>query len=631
MVFILRAAATPTLRAGRSARWDVGIIPVARWIGRSSPGRSAGQVRLLPVAARPARRAACRWLLRTIGIAVTFAAMWPRGAAAFPFLDVTNQDQVPQGTPLTGAESEDLAHQLQLVNGLSAPLGGGWTILPRINVQEELTDNVLQVHSPREADFISYVAPGIGIAGDLPRITVTLDYSPTLTLYTQHGDLNSVTQQLNAVGLVTLVPDLAYLDVRAVSGVQNQYGVVDGAGTLGSSATATASTSVPVLNGNTYGLNRNNEVQTTSFGLSPYLLDSIRNIGSLKAGYSLGLSYSDTPSGFVQPPFPTGGTGAQTLISNEGYAGFDTGDNLGRFQDAVTLDAATSQTTTNNSFIDLAGTAQRSGNSTSSRDTVSDRISFAVSRSLVVFVSGGHEDITYSGLGVRPIHDLTWSVGGTLAPNPSSSLTVSYGHQDGYNALTVNGYYAVTARTTITASYGSTLGTQLETIQTQLNLAAPAPNGGLVNAANGGPLFVSTNGLPLADGVFRTTTLSLASTTIYDRDIINLGFTSSKQTTEGAGNNLNATSTTATVAWVHQMSPDTTFSAAASYSWQDQGSGYRYNPGNSRAVVLSLAYAHQISATAAATIRYSVLDQQSAAPAASLYQNILILGISKTF
>lgn len=570
--------------------------------------------------------------MRIAGLTLALLGVRPGASAAFPFLDAANQDQVPQGTELSGPEAEDLAHQLQLVNGLSAPLGGGWTILPRINVQEELTDNVLQAHSPREADLISYVAPGIGIAGDLPRITLTLDYSPTLTLYTRHGDLNSLTQQLNAVGLVTLVPDFAYLDVRATSGVQNQYGAIGGIGMLGSSATATAATSIPILNGNAYGLNRSNEAQTTSLALSPYILDTIQDVGNVKLGYSLGLSYSDTLNGFIQPPFPTGGSGAQTLVSHEGFASFDTADNLGRFQDTVTLDATASQTTASAGFIDLTGAAgPQNTNSTSSRATVSDRVSFAVSRSLIVFASGGHEDVTYSGYGIRPVHDLTWSLGGTLAPGPDRSLTVSYGHQDGYNSLSINGYYAVTARTVLTASYGSSLGTQLETVQSQLSLAAAAPNGGLVNAVTGGPLFASANSLPLADGVFRTTTLSLAGTTTYDRDIVSLGLNSSKQTNQGAGGNLNATSTGVTISWVHQVRPDTTFSAAASYSWQDQGGGYRFNPGNSRSAVLSLAYTYQISATAAASIRYSFLDQQSAVIADSLYQNILILGISKTF
>ena len=111
-----------------------------------------------------------------------------------------HEGQVPPGTELAAPDAQDLQHQLQLVNGLSAPLGGGWTIIPRIDLQEELTDNVLQAHSPRRLDLATLVSPGIAIAGDTPRVRLTFDFAPTLSLYARTGNLNSLTEQMSGIG-----------------------------------------------------------------------------------------------------------------------------------------------------------------------------------------------------------------------------------------------------------------------------------------------------------------------------------------------------------------------------------------------------------------------------------------------
>jgi hypothetical protein len=575
--------------------------------------------------------------LQVLGLAALLLARagW---AAAFPLLDVTNEDQVPPGIELAEPAVQDLQHQLQLVNGLGAPAGGGWTFLPRINWQEELTDNVLQLNSPRRADLVTFISPGIGIAGDLPRVRLTFDFAPTLALYARTGDLNALTEQMNGLGSITLVPDLAYVDVRALSGVQSEFGGLGGLGTIGAAAGAglTPQTAIPTLAGNSLGLNKDNEIQTTSFGISPYLLRRFGDWGTGKLGYSLNVAESNSLSGFAAPPFPTGaGANSQTLVTNEEIAHFGTGDFLQFFQDNFDVDLVQSQTTTGAGVVNgqtgLPYTTTQSGSSTEA--FVSDQITYKVNRSIALFASGGHEDIVYTGINAQSIHDLTWSFGTTLTPNPDSLLTVSYGHLDGFNSLTANGHYAVTARTLLTASYGSTLGTQLQQLQNQLNLATANGVGGLVNAQTGGQLFGATNALAVQEGVFRTTTLAVGSQTTLNRDIISINLLMAKQSSSGGTNPSSAETKTASVSWLHQMRPDVTVSAAISYSIQDQSSGFvsAANPGNNTSVVGTLAWQWQISDTLSANMRYSFLERSSAVTAYDVYQNILILGISKHF
>jgi hypothetical protein len=82
---------------------------------------------------------------------------------------------------------------------------------------------------------------------------------------------------------------------------------------------------------------------------------------------------------------------------------------------------------------------------------------------------------------------------------------------------------------------------------------------------------------------------------------------------------------------MHELRPDLILSAALAYSQQDQAAGVVLNPGNSTSVATSISLNYQISDTVGASLRYSFFDRQSPVAAFSVYQNILILGISKTF
>ena len=106
-----------------------------------------------------------------------------------------------------------------------------------------------------------------------------------------------------------------------------------------------------------------------------------------------------------------------------------------------------------------------------------------------------------------------------------------------------------------------------------------------------------------------------------------------KQTNSQALRSTSGTSKSVNATWLHQMRPDMTVSAALSLAIQDQtiGTISAVNPGNTTSVVASLAWQYQISDTLSASVRYSFLEQQSPAAVYSFYQNMLILGISKTF
>ncbi|MBN8900258.1 MAG: hypothetical protein J0H57_04420, partial [Rhodospirillales bacterium] len=222
-----------------------------------------------------------------------------------------------------------------------------------------------------------------------------------------------------------------------------------------------------------------------------------------------------------------------------------------------------------------------------------------------------------------------WSIGTTLSPDPDSFLTLSYGHQNGANSLRLSGRWAVTGRTTLTASYGSSVGTQLQNLQSRLNLAAANASGGLVDAQTGGSLVDGTSLLPIQPGVYRFDTFSLNGTTAWDRDLVTLALGFTRQTNVGSGLGANTASETKYLSaqWRHDLSPVTSFTAGMSYSRV----GYLTAGGNTRYVVASLLVQQRLNETLTAFGRYLFVDQASVIPNQTMYQNVALVGVSKQF
>jgi hypothetical protein len=566
--------------------------------------------------------------------ALVLALLLSPGSAAFafPLLGSDTDSDITGMRDLTSGESTDLLHQLQLVNGFSAPAGGGWTFIPRIDAQEELTDNVYQVHTPRRWDLVTYISPGFDLAADLPRLTLTMSYTPSLALYARNSSLNALTQQLNAVGNVTVVPELAFVDLRATSGVSNLFGGLGTQGTVGQQAGALVGSSS--LSANGQGLNRENESQVASFGISPYLRRQFGDLGDGKLGYALDVTRSNTLSGFASLPFPSGGQNGQTLVSNEEFANFTSGQILERFQDAINIDLQQSQTSTDAGFVNgFTGTvASEPTNTNSTRNTYSNQVTYQVNHALSVFVRGGWEDINYTGSFGQRISDATWRFGATVTPDPDTSLTLSYGHDSGFNSIAADGHYALTGRTMLTLSYSSSLGTQLQYVQQQLNTAAATSTGQFVNGTTGGPLFVNTNALAQQDSLFRTDSLVFGSTTSWDRDVLSLSVNLSQQTTTGTGSNgISTKGATFGVNWIHQMRPDMTLSGGVSFNQQMQANGGSGFLGNYVSYAASVGWQYRLTETVGLNVRYSFYDRISQDSAFNVYQSLLIAGISKTF
>ncbi len=570
-----------------------------------------------------------------VGLAVAGWLVHAGGAAAFPLIEPTNADTGAAasgagGTELAAPDAQDLRHQLQLANGLAAPAGGGWTIVPRLDVQEALNDNVFQVASPRRIDLTTYISPGIAIAGETSHLQLMVNYSPTLEMFMVNGSQNALTQQLNAVGLLTLVPDRLYVDLRAIAGVQATNGLLGGYGTLGSAGPAAITAGgVGGVIGNGLGLTKADRTETVSAGISPYVVGRVGSYGDYRIGASLDVSHQANANGFAVLPFGGSGTAPQTLVTTQEVAHFGSGDYLTTLQDSLDLNLTQSNANYDQSNNTTLAAALLNNSTASQSETISDQLTWHYNQTIALFASLGWEVIRYSGSNGLNINDATWSVGTTLTPNPDSYLTVSYGHLQGGDSLTMNGHYLVTARTVVSASYASTIGTQLQNLQRQLDLATASGNGGLVNGQTGGTLFNSNNLLNVQPGVYRFNTFSLNTSTTLDRDNISLGISYTKQAGIGSGQFSGTTTTgeNATAQWIHSLTPVMTLSGAVSYSRQD----YAHGGGLVQSVAAGAVLQYILTETLSTSLRYVFSNQMSAVPGQSMYQDLLIAGFTKQF
>jgi uncharacterized protein (PEP-CTERM system associated) len=558
--------------------------------------------------------------VRLVCILAAACLLGGRDVMAFPATDATNPPVTTTTNEAEPSES-DLRHQLQLQTGFGAAAGGGWTFVPRVSLDEIYTDNVLNTERDRRWDLITIASPGFYLNGDVPNAQVTLSYAPGFQMDARTPQENRITQNLAGTGQFTIIPDAFYVDARAIAGGAPIGG---GFGALGTGLTAP--TLGPGFGGlGTAGLANRNTVQTTSYSISPYVLHRFGDIGTAKVGYQFNLSSFTQGTSYVPLLFPTGNN-ASTSIINEGVAQFETGERFAPFRDLVAADARLG--------------SGNGINTNSSQYTLVNRLGYLVNHDLTVYGELGYESLNFNGVPPTRINDAIWGVGATYTPNPDSTITVSFGHQNGENNVGFSGSYALSSRTQLSASYRTGLQTDLQGIAGQLDLAALDSTGRTIDAQTGAPLFIGTGGIGVQSGLFRVKAFTFAATTVLDRDQFSLSFQLTQTTTVAAappgtfipfgvpappvGSTSNAR--TAYFTWTHQFSADLTLSSTVSY-----GTSHITPTGNQTSLAATIAMQYLISQTLAANVRYAYFDRTSSTPGQAFYQNLVLVGISKSF
>ena len=487
-----------------------------------------------------------------------------------------------------------------VMGGLPTP---GFTVTPALTIQEMFNDNIFQTETNRRADLITLISPSLTVGANTPRLNLSLTYAPTLEYYARTHSQDGIIQQLFGVGSLVVVPDTLFVNARVFATVAPTNGGLVGGG-LGAPLTAG-----PAFGGGPQTLSRQGRTQIYGASVSPYLMHRFGDFGTGTLGLTLDQTYTSS----------TGGGGSANASTAEANAQFQSGSYFGRIQDTLSLTA--SRTT---------GTGALNG---SQQESVTNQLGYALTRQLQVFGRLGWENITYGayagGAGTH-INDAIWGFGGTYEPNPDSSITLSYTHQQGTTGIEAQAHYAVTARTVLTASYSHSLQTNLQYVATQLGQAAVGPNGQPILGPNGAPLILVYSALGVQNTLYRTDTLQVGVTTLLDRDTISLNVdqvTETAVSSTAAAGGLSQDVTTGTATWTRALSERATLSASFTY-----GTGTVGTAGGAQDLLsASGTFNYVISRTLTGTATYQYYRRSSTQAGFSMYDNIVIVGITKTF
>jgi uncharacterized protein (PEP-CTERM system associated) len=523
---------------------------------------------------------------------------WAAGAHA--------QDAEPLATAGAGPEVGGLH---DAVAAAFAGTGGGtvapptttpaWLVTPAITVQQEWTDNALQTagvttSASKQASFITVVMPSLAITGETSRLTANLTYAPSASYYTSVQGQNSVVQNLSGSALATLVPDQLFLSLQGFATEQALNGATAPNGTV--------------------ALSRQNAVQTYDFSASPYLDHRFGGWGTAE----IGASATETLQGALSGTLP-GGTPNQNTTTTEEFASFTSGENFGRLLSTVTLSA------TQNSGAGVLQGAYR--------DIANYQAGYAISHTVAALASIGWEDILYTGIGGTHFDDLTWSVGAKLTPNPDSSITVQYGHQDGATAASLDASYAPTARTRLYARYADGVSTDTEELQNALANAQFDPLGQAIDRQTGAPLLLANNFYGVTTAVYRQKSASVSAAWLFERETVQVSFSYQSQTpigTDIAGTVAN-TGTYGSVSWEHALSDALTSDLYFQYGRLNQTGG-GISPLTTTLVVASAALSYRFSETLSGSLQYSYTsDAYTTTQQPGTAANLAVLSLRKTF
>jgi uncharacterized protein (PEP-CTERM system associated) len=521
----------------------------------------------------------------------------------------------PFPATLTAPEAPNFQYESNLEGAIGALPSIGWTFTPRISAFEEYNDNIFETQNDRRYDFISLLAPGITITGDTPRLTARLNYNPIFRIYARTSSQDSVGQQAYGVAAATIIPDRFYVNARVFA---DEVPTNGGYGTVNFGVPTIGTTGFGTFGGSAGGtLSRSNLTQTESAGITPYVVGRFGDVGTWTTGINLTQTYSSSSRG---PTLNSPAGPALNSETAEGIAQYQSGPALGRFVDIATIDGAVS-----------------SGNGVQSNATqaiADNRLGYAFSRAILVYGDFGVETLNYPNA-APPVNitDGVWGVGTTLRPNPDSQVTMEYGHFSGVTSFRALARYAVTARTVLTATYTAGITSDLQQIESQLDNTTVNPQGNPVYLNTGAPVSILNYATGINNGVNKNQTLTFTALTLLDRDTIWIGFERVVQSpvasAPGVAANVPQTSLSVSASERHEISDRLSVTGSVQGGTQTLQTFPTSQTEQFYGATVSLQYLFSDKLTGYAM--YSYFNRQSDVPGVPFYNNIALVGVTRTF
>jgi len=486
------------------------------------------------------------------------------------------------------------------------------TLVPSVALELTYNDNIDARAHDRRDDLIVRVRPALLLNVDSVRLQGTFNYAPSVEFYTQNSDENRVNQNFNGQGLATVVPGLFFVDVRGSAAVQS----LSGSG----SAYDEASSS------------RNNQVQTYSFSVSPFVTYRFGGLASLRAGYVMQYVNQDRldrddplPFENVPPDQRQFSFTPSEYTSHQFYGVVRTGEDFGR----LAMQGSLSSTTYDGDGL-YDGAFRNIG-------LLETR--YAITPTVAGLVELGYETQRFNTIPKTDISEMVWAVGVRLTPTPESVIIAKYGKRDGFESFYFNGTLEVGARTRLFANYSEQLTTSALSAGDLLASTTLDPLGNPVDAMTGAPVLPSfaNNTLGVQSGLFKQTAASISASQAWLRDTftLTLSYTEREPVASAPGATtqpFGQKATSVSLSWSHDLTERATLTSYGQYS---RTSSDTANDGNSYTGGAVLSYLLSPTLTGSLSYRFRVSDGGSATGNAlddgTVVQNIVTVGVRQTF
>ncbi|WP_158537157.1 TIGR03016 family PEP-CTERM system-associated outer membrane protein [Humitalea rosea] len=480
--------------------------------------------------------------------------------------------------------------------GLSAE---GWSLTPSIAAQVLATDNVDLTVRDRRSELITTFTPGLLLSLDTARVQGIANYAPNLTFYGSDSDQNRIDHRFNGQFLATLVPDALFLDLRGAAAVQAVSG---GYAPEGSPA-----------------VNRNDQVQTTSFQLSPYFVHRFGGIGTMQLGYALQHVTQDSNGTGSGALTPTGQRffSDQDFTAHEVYAIGRTGEEFGR----LALESRISSTEYDGTGI-LDGAYRRIA-------TVETR--YVIIRPVAALVEVGYEQQRYNGTPPVDINEPVWSVGARLTLSPESRITAKFGHHDGFDSAVLDAVVALGGRTTLYANYAERLTTSAQRAADLLSTTTLDPLGNPIDIATGAPVAqpFANSFMGAQSSLMRIRRGSVSISQIWPRDIFTLSLSREERrpvSVETGTTAFSQTGNSGSLTWSHALTEATTAIGYGQYGTFDSP-----GRGSGNVFTVSASLATELAPGLSGVLTYMMTNRGDDIASGRAVQNVVLVGLRQTF
>lgn len=486
----------------------------------------------------------------------------------------------------------------------AAPAGPprAWTITPSLGLSVTFNDNIRATPRNRESDLIFGVTPGILVRAEAARMQGTLSYAPTASFFTQTSREDRLVHRGAGQVSVIVVPDLLFVDARASASVQS----------LSSGFAQDDNTAIT----------RNDQVQTFTASISPYIVQRFRGLATMRAGYTYGFTDQSRPTD-RRVPSDTGfgpvGFSASEFSSHTGYAVIRSGEDFGRLL---------LQGSVNATEFDGRGLYDGAYRRYALLET-----GYAITRAFAGLVEVGYEQQRYNTVPVTRFEGLIWATGLRFTPTEATSITVKYGRRDGYNSAFVQGATELGPRTRLFANYTDRLSTSALRSADLLQSIVLDPLGNPVDAQTGAPVPPSTAGslLGIQGGLFRTRIATLSVSHTLRRDVVTLALTHENRRPVAAAPGqtvpqFSQKASAVSLTWSRPLDELTNLTVFARY-----GISTREGRGDTNNYSAGAALTHLINPSLSGSLTYRVTYRDGGGLDGSVLQNIIVAAVRQTF